>query len=122
MARFTPEYLLPWGELCHLNPIGTLPEHLYSTLLRYAKTTWKHMKTKGNEFPSLIIARYPVSPSPTPTTHPLHWESQPHPPFLVILCFGAEGDGCAPGSFFYFVAFAMPIKFKATGVYLATVY
>ena len=76
-------------------PISTLPEHLHSTLLSHAKTTWKHTKTKGNEFPSLIIARYPVSPSPTPTTHPLHWESQPHPPILVILYFGAQEAGRA---------------------------
>ena len=73
------------------------------------------MKTKGNEFPSLFIARYPVSPSPTPTTHPLHWESQPHSPFLVILVFGAHEAACASGRSYF-------VMFKATGVYLAAVY
>ena len=79
-------------------PISTLPEHLHSTLLRYAKTTGKHTKSKETSFhPSLtlvpLLANHPHShylplTGGPPNTHP----------FLVILSFGTPGDGCAPGS------------------------
>ena len=100
-------YKCTWFEMSELErvthlfssyPISALPEHLHSTLLRYAKTTGKHTKSKETSFhPSLtlvpLLANHPHShylplTGGPPNTHP----------FLVILCFGAPGDGCAPGS------------------------
>ena len=74
-------------------PISTLPEHLHSTSLSPAKTTWKHTKQKETlSFP--LYRSLPVSRSPTPPYTPLHWETQPHPLTLVILSFGAYEASC----------------------------
>ena len=71
-----------------LDPISTLPEHLHSTSLSHAKTTWKHTNQKEKSFFPLYRS-LPVSRSPTPPYTPLHRETQPHPLLLAILYFGA---------------------------------
>ena len=97
------DHFMPWvNRLCMISyaktltlifsetfyPISTLPEHLHSTSLSHAKTTWKHTKQKETlSFP--LYRSLPVSRSPTPPYTPLRWESQPHPLILVILYFGA---------------------------------
>ena len=67
---------------------------LYSVSPKLPEYTQKQMKLIS--FP--LYRSLPVSQSPTPLYTPLHWESQPHPPILVILCIGAQGAGCAPRS------------------------
>ena len=93
------------------NPISTLPEHLHSTSLSYAKTTWKHTNQKETlSFP--LYRSLPVSRSPTPPYTPLHWETQPHPLILVILYFGAFEAGVLLGRS-CFVTFNSPFWFQS---------
>ena len=69
--------------VCNLSyPISTLPEHLHSTSLSHAETTWKHTMHKE----TLFLPSYrslPVSRSPTPpfTGRPGHTHT--YPSFLV---------------------------------------
>ena len=93
----TSRHPCQWFESCYvcvqvpilldmLYPLSTLPEHIHSTILSYAKITCKtHTQPKENCFhPS-----YARSLITTPSTHPLHWESRLHSPKPVIPVFGA---------------------------------
>ena len=71
----------------YIYPIGTLPEHLHSTITSYTKTTRKHTNPKETRFlPSLtlvtLLANHPLplltpslgaSPSPTQSSHSKFW-------------------------------------------------
>ena len=91
-------------------PISMLPEHLHSTSLSYAETTWKHTIHKE----TLFLPSYrslPVSQSPTPPHTPLHRETRPHPHLPIILVYSAQQAGRASGRSHLFT-FASPLRLR----------
>ena len=61
LIKYTGKYVKIYFIMKITYPIIRLPEHLHSTILLHAKITSNNHTTNGNEFPSPINARSPVS-------------------------------------------------------------